>query len=100
VLAERIRALCEKAPGSGSEFKKLSTISEGNSELNSDQMLKDLYESNQVIITTLKKALGVAEKANDVSTADMLTQRITTHDKASWMLKSSLPSNSKIKLAV
>ena len=97
VVAERIRALGEKAPGSPSEFKKLSTISEGNSELDANGMLKDLYTSNQTTLATLKKALAAAEKASDVSTADLLTQRITAHDKASWMLKSSLPANVKLK---
>lgn len=97
VVAERIRALGEKAPGSPSEFKKLSTISEGNSELDANGMLKDLYASNQTTLATLKKALAAAEKASDVSTADLLTQRITAHDKASWMLKSSLPANVKLK---
>lgn len=100
VIAERIRALGEKAPGSGAEFKKLSSLSEGNAEFDSARMIKDLYESNQTVIATVKKALAAAEKANDVSSADLLTQRITTHDKAAWMLKSSLPSDSKIKLAV
>ena len=99
-LAERIRALGEKAPGSPSEFKKLSAITEGNSEFDNHQMLKDLYESNQTALATIKKALAAAEKAGDASTADLLTQRITTHDKAAWMLRSSIPSNAKIKLAV
>ena len=100
LIAERIRALGEKAPGSPSEFKKLSSISEGNNELDSNRMLKDLYESNQTVLTTIKKALATADKASDDSTVDLLTQRITTHDKAAWMLKSSLPADSKIKLAV
>ena len=93
VIAERIRALGEKAPGSPSEFKKLSSITEGNSEFDSARMLKDLYDSNQAVLATLKKGLAAAEKASDASTADLLTQRITAHDKASWMLKSCLPAN-------
>ena len=100
VIAERIRALGEKAPGSPSEFKKLSSISEGNSEFTSAKMLKDLYDSNQTVLATLKKSLAAAEKASDASTADLLTQRITNHDKASWMLKSSIPAGTgKLKAA-
>lgn len=99
-LAERIRALGEKAPGSGAEFKKYSSMSEGNSEFDSDRMLKDLYESNQTVLATIKKAMAAAEKANDDSTVDLLTQRIGVHDKAAWMLRSSLPQNARVKLAV
>ncbi len=100
LVAERIRALGEKAPGSPAEFKKLSTITEGNSEFDANRMVTDLYNSNQQALATIKKALATADKAGDVSTVDLLTQRITTHDKASWMLKSSLPADGKVKLAV
>ena len=100
VLAERIRALGEKAPGSPSEFRKLSSIGEGNAEFDAHRMLKDIHDSNQTALATIKKALAAAEKANDASSADLLTQRITAHDKAAWMLRSSLPSGSKVKLAV
>lgn len=99
-IAERIRALGEKAPGSPSEFKKLSNMSEGNSDFDANRMIKDLHDSNMAALSTIKKALTAAEKANDVSTADLMTQRITAHDKAAWMLRSSLPTDSKLKLAI
>ena len=99
-LAERLRALGEKAPGSYSEFKKLSTVAEGNAAFDDLRMIKDLYESNLLVVATVKKGLAAAEKASDASTADLLTQRITAHEKAAWMLKASLPSNVKVKLAV
>ena len=99
-IAERIRALGEKAPGSPSEFRKLSAITEGNAEFDANRMLKDLYESNQMVLSTLKKGLIAGEKASDASTVDLLTQRITAHDKASWMLKSSLPVEAKAKVKI
>lgn len=99
-LAERIRQLGEKAPGTFAEFSKLTSIKEGNSELDENQMVKDLYVSNQQIVTTLKKAIAAAEKADDNATADMLVARIQAHDKAAWMLKSSLPADVKSKLKI
>lgn len=98
-LAERIRALGEKAPGSFSEFKKLSTISDGDSSLDENGMVRDLYIANQSLLQLLKKSLATADKAGDDSTVDLLTQRITAHDKASWMLKSTLPKEARLKLA-
>lgn len=98
-IAERIRALGEKAPGGYAEFKKLSAIDDGNSAFDSKEMLKDLYESQQITLATIKKALGAAEKAGDASSVNLLTQRITAHDKAAWMLKSSLPTTVRVKLA-
>lgn len=99
-LAERIRQLGEKAPATFAEFSKLTIIKEGNSELDENQMVKDLYQSNQQIVTTLKKAIAAAEKADDQGTADMLVARIQAHDKAAWMLKSSLPADIKTKLKI
>jgi starvation-inducible DNA-binding protein len=31
-----------------------------------------------------------AEQAGDVATADLVTERITIHEKTAWMLRSSL----------
>lgn len=88
LIAERIRALGEKAPGTYAEFSKLSKLKEGDDSLSGLAMAKDLHQSNVQIAKNLKAALTTAEKADDASTADLLTQRITTHDKAAWMLKS------------
>ncbi|MDX2095726.1 MAG: DNA starvation/stationary phase protection protein [Alphaproteobacteria bacterium] len=99
-IAERIRALGEKAPGSYGAFSKLSALRDGNSDFDADQMVKDLYDGNQTVLASIKKALVAAGKAGDDSTVDLLTQRIGVHDKAAWMLKSSLPKPTRVKLAV
>lgn len=99
-LAERIRALGEKAPGSYTEFKKLSSSSEAIANADATQMLKDLHESNSILALQLKKGLAMADKAGDDATVDLFTQRIAVHDKAAWMLKSSLPKADRLKLAV
>lgn len=100
IIAERIRALGEKAPGSGTEFAKLSKLAEGRADVDSDEMLKDLYDSNQIVIAGLKKGIAAGEKAGDDASVDLFTQRMAAHEKASWMLKSSLPKQSRVKLAV
>ena len=99
-LAERVRALGEKAPGSYSEFKKLSSTPEANSSFDANQMLADLAESNLRLSNQLAKTIAVADKAGDDSTVDLLTQRVGVHDKAAWMLKASLPKDARVKLAV
>ncbi len=88
VIAERIRALGEKAPGTYAEFAKLSKIKDGDHSITGLAMAKDLHTTNVQVTKNLKAALEIAEKADDASTADLLTQRITVHDKAAWMLKS------------
>ncbi|MEJ0009078.1 MAG: DNA starvation/stationary phase protection protein [Alphaproteobacteria bacterium] len=98
-LAERLRALGEKAPASFTEFKKLATVSDGDSSLDENRMVRDLYIANQQVGHLVKKAIAIGEKADDVSTVDLLTQRVTAHDKAAWMLKSALPKEERLKLA-
>ena len=100
LVAERIRALGEKAPGSYGEFAKLSKIRDGDGDYDSDQMVKDLYEANTTLLTTLKKAFAAAEKAGDQPTIGLMNERTGVHEKAAWMLRSSLPKQSRIKLAV
>lgn len=90
-VAERIRALGEKAPGTFTDFKKLSKIKEGDNELDAIAMIKDLEAENQKVSKKLRDVIKVSDEAEDVSTSDMLTARVTVHDKASWMLNASLP---------
>lgn len=99
VIAERIRTLGEKAPGSGSEFAKLTKVKEGNANFDDFEMVKDLYQTNLQVSENLKKAIEKAEKADDPATVDLFTQRVAVHDKAAWMLKSSLAPNLAKKLA-
>ena len=100
LIAERIRALGEKAPASPSEFSKLSKIKEGDNELDSDAMLADLYASNMQAVETYKKLFEVSEKAGDGASNDLSNQRRAAHEKAAWMIKASLPKQSRVKLAV
>ena len=100
LIAERIRALGEKAPASLAEFGKLSKVKDGNSDNDADAMLLDLYQSNKQLSDTMKKLKDAADKADDQATVDLANQRTAAHDKAAWMLKSSLPKGAKLKVAV
>lgn len=90
-IAERIRTLGFKAPASYKEFEKLTTIKEGDSSLDENAMVKDLFDSQQQIAVSLKSALEVAQDAGDEVTTDLMIGRLATHEKNAWMLRSSLP---------
>lgn len=100
LIAERIRALGEKAPASMSEFSKLTKIKDGNNELDAAGMLADLYASNLAAAETMKKLFDISEKAGDGASNDLSNQRRGAHEKAAWMLKASLPKGAKLKIAV
>lgn len=74
-------------------------MKEGNANFDDFEMVKDLYQTNLQVSENLKKAIEKAEKADDPATVDLFTQRVAVHDKAAWMLKSSLAPNLAKKLA-
>ena len=89
-IAERIRALDEYAPMGHGALGNLTSIKDGDPTLASADMLKDLIDGHATTVATLKKAAETADKAGDISTNDLCTQRITAHEKHIWMLRSTL----------
>ena len=90
LIAERIRALGEKAPGTFNIYSKLTNIKEGNEDLDADSMVKDLANDQKIIVNTLNKTLTAAHKAHDEVTVGIITDRLQIHQKNAWMLESSL----------
>ena len=92
-IAERIRALGFNAPGSYSEFIKLSSIPEEPGLTDTAdwrEMVRQLVVGNEAVCRTARKVLDIADDADDAPTEDLLTQRLQTHEKYAWMLRSLL----------
>ncbi len=89
-IAERIRALGSKAPGSFKEFEKLSTIKEASGSYNAKQMVTELVKDQNNIIKTLKKVVSAAAASGDEVTEGIAVDRIEIHEKNRWMLESSI----------
>lgn len=89
-IAERIRALGEFAPGSYREFGKLSSIPEAEGVPGADDMIRQLVEGQEAVVRTARAIFPVVDAANDEPTADLLTQRMQTHEKTAWMLRAML----------
>ena len=87
-LAERIRALGAAAPGGLRAFQEITKIADAKEGVDAKAMIDDLIDSHAAVVATLKTGVDVAENADDPATADMLTGRVTAHDKAAWMLRS------------
>lgn len=88
-LAERIRALGFLAPGSYAEMSKLSRLTEETGRPDWRQMVVALAKGHEHIARTAREALRIAEDANDDATADIVTPRITYHEKTAWMLRAT-----------
>ena len=89
-IAERIRALGEFAPQSASAFGNLTSIPDGHPDKSAQEMLQDLIRDHGTVLKTVRAALDAADEAGDEASVDLMTQRLHFHEKAAWMLRSSL----------
>ena len=89
-VAERIRALGYLAPGSYSEFAKLTSIPESNGVPEATDMVRELVAGHEAVTRTARSLFPDVDNAADEPTADLLTQRMQTHEKTAWMLRSLL----------
>ena len=89
-VAERIRTLDVFAPGSYSQFAKLSSIKDEPGVPEWQEMVGQLVEGHEIVAATARDALKAANAAGDDGTADMATGRLQAHEKTAWMLRSLL----------
>ncbi len=90
VIAERIRALGHRAPGSFREFSEITSIEEDTEHPDAMEMVRKLAVDNETILRTAREALPACEAAGDEASIDMLTHRLDVHSKTAWMLRSHL----------
>lgn len=92
-LAERIRALGFNAPGSYAEFIRLTSLPEEpglTDTVDWREMVRQLVTGNEAVCRTARAVLARADDAGDDPTVDLMTQRLQTHEKYAWMLRSLL----------
>jgi len=90
LIAERIRSLGLPAPGTYSDFARLSSIRETSGVPKAEEMVQILVAGQEAIVRTARSVFPAAANASDEATADLLTQRIQLHEKTAWMLRSLL----------
>jgi starvation-inducible DNA-binding protein len=90
LIAERIRALGEPAPGSYSAYAKLSSITEAEGNPPAEEMVKILAADQLAVVRTARAVFPLADEAHDEPTSDLLTQRMQVHEKTAWMLRANL----------
>lgn len=89
-IAERIRSLDFAAPGTYKAFSKLSSIKEVEGVPSAEEMVQLLTKGHEAVAKTARSIFPLAEEADDEVSADLLTQRLTVHEKTAWMLRSIL----------
>lgn len=92
LIAERIRALGEYAPGSYKQFSNLTSIKETEKVPKALKMVEELLIGHETVTQTARSLIAVADQAGDEVTCDLLTQRLQVHEKTAWMLRSIMKS--------
>ncbi|EAP91124.1 MAG: DNA starvation/stationary phase protection protein [Oceanicaulis sp.] len=87
-IAERIRALGEKAPASYRKYGELSDIQDYDLEQTAEQHVKMLIDDHRTAVKSMRGAIEWCEDKKDFVTADMLIERMSWHEEAIWMLNS------------
>jgi starvation-inducible DNA-binding protein len=91
-IAERIRALGERAPATYRQFSALSSVPEDEDDDVPDalEMARRLVRAHETTACTAREVLQVAEDASDQVTTDLLVRRLEVHEKTAWMLRSMI----------
>ncbi len=90
LLAEHIRALGDKAPGSFKAFLALTTLKEAEDNAKGMVMVKQLCADHQSMAKAAHELCQQFERSLPESTQDLLTEREAAHQKAAWMLRATM----------
>jgi starvation-inducible DNA-binding protein len=90
-IAEWIRSLGERSPGSLAEFLKSARLKEAAPlKISATQMIEDLVGGHESIIVQLRKDIKAADEEYEAAdVADFLTGLLEDHEKMAWMLRST-----------
>jgi starvation-inducible DNA-binding protein len=90
LIAERIRTLGEKAPGSFSAFLKITSIKEENGSPKANEMVRNLAKDQATLVKSAQAVLDAAQANGDDPTVDLAIGRMEIHQKNQWMLNAHL----------
>lgn len=88
LVAENIRTLDQYVPGSFERFSQLTSIKDELKIPTPTVMMVRLADDNERVLQSLIKARQLAEENKKYGIVNFLEDRISAHDKHSWMLKS------------
>ncbi len=89
-IAERIRAVGAYAIGGLGTLAAAAQMKEFDSPRPQEAYVSALLAANEKLVKDAIKARDLAGEVNDPETQDLMTERITLHQKTIWMLKSFL----------
>ena len=90
-LSENIRKLDQYSPHSLKDLLDSTTIDEDSDKpSNPHEMFTNLLDDNQKVIDSLNKVFELANSSKKQGLCNFIADRLDTHDKHAWFLKSLL----------
>ncbi|MGM0564683.1 MAG: Dps family protein [Pseudomonadota bacterium] len=89
-IAERVRAMGSKAPGSYKAFAELSSVQDAEGDPSASQMIEELTKDHRTVAERANKVMKLAGEHEDEGTAALASARIEIHEKSAWMLSAHL----------
>ncbi len=86
-LAERIRALGHTAPLTDKRVLADGNITIDRTAPTAGEMVKELVADHEALCRKMRDCAEMAEEKSDFVTHDLLTGRLTYHEKAIWMMR-------------
>ncbi|HEX6245091.1 MAG TPA: DNA starvation/stationary phase protection protein [Polyangiales bacterium] len=89
-VAERIRALGAKSPGSYTQFAARSSVREDTGAPKALDMIANLVADQAKVVASARALIQAADDAGDDASMDLGVRRVNVHEKNAWMLRSHL----------
>lgn len=90
VIAERIRALGRAPPATVAEMMRFADLEDAPIPETAEGMIAALADDHEAICRELRVKIDPCEDHQDYVTSDLFIERLTYHEKASWMLRATL----------
>lgn len=94
-IGEQIRQLDAYAPLSPRRIGELTNLQDTDVSPEAKVMLRNLYNDNNVILTTLMTAYRLAERFNEIGLSNFIQDRTMAHKQHLYMLRASLKGEEK-----
>lgn len=88
-VAERILILGDRAPATFAEFNNLKTLKDGDSSKSASDMVNELHDDHGSLNNKLREVLSAAQAEADEGTIALMSELLSQHEKARWMLGAS-----------
>lgn len=97
-IAERILTLRYHPVSKLTDYLKIASVTESESEKTDKEMVSNILENHTILLKQMNKVIKEADKINDEGTIDLIGAYIRELEKNSWMLDAFIQStNSQLK---